>query len=83
MEAHFAEMTDEEVVTRYMVLVGTLWAYNETSGFVGREREIGRLRREAHVLRNGELRRARLIQKAIHDAIADYRGAPIIWHEYD
>lgn len=83
MEAHFAQMTDEEVVHRYQVLVGTIWAYNETYGFEGRERELGRLRREAHALRNGDVRRAKLIQNAIHAAIADYRGTPIVWDEYE
>jgi hypothetical protein len=31
--------------------------------------------------RPAEPRRAKLIQDAIHDAIVDYRGAPIIWDE--
>lgn len=39
MEARFAEMTDKQIVAEYMTLVGTIWAYNETDYFIGRDIE--------------------------------------------
>jgi hypothetical protein len=78
MEASFAEMTDKQIVTSYMTLVGMIWAYNETNYFIGRDTELNCLRREARTLRYGDPRRAKLIQAAIEATIAVYRGQPII-----
>jgi hypothetical protein len=83
LKAQLDELTDRQVVERCMELAGILWAYNELGSFEGRDTEINRIRREARMLRHGDMRRARLIHAAIEATVAAWRGKPIEYDTYD
>lgn len=80
LKAQIDELTDRQVVERCMELAGILWAYNELGSFEGRGTEINQIRREARMLRHGDMRRHLLIKTAIEATVAAWRGKPI---EYD
>jgi DNA (cytosine-5)-methyltransferase 1 len=83
LKAQLDELTDRQVVERCMELAGILWAYNELGSFEGRNPEINRIRREAKMLRHGDMRRARLIHAAIEATVTTWRGKPIEYDTYD